>query len=158
MKSSPAASCSVTPRRGRVAGNHHSNRMWQTTFSKNIHSFDSGPCHQLGSGRLVPNEADRWMWIHRGAAPSGKSETFSFCTWSWSCPARLSQRFLRPVGCRLFWHNSWLSHEGLITYLVQKCCRLTADGIAVNSFYMSGIRNYTRRCLHSVFLFREGLF
>lgn len=57
----PAASCSVTPHRGRVAG---SNRMWQTTFSKNIHLFDSDPCHQLESGSVVPNEADRWMWIH----------------------------------------------------------------------------------------------
>lgn len=57
----PAASCSVTPRRGHVAG---SNRMWQTTFSKNIHLFDSDPCHQLESGSVVPNEADRWTWIH----------------------------------------------------------------------------------------------
>lgn len=36
-----------------------SNMMWQTTFSKNIHLFDSDTCYQFESGSVVPSEADR---------------------------------------------------------------------------------------------------
>lgn len=98
-----------------------------------------------------------------------KSESFLFSTWClscwWFCCAQLLFLSIssllwvvRRVSCHLFWHNSWLSHEGLITCLVQKCCQLTADGIAVNSFYMRWIVNYMKRCLDSVFMFREAVF
>lgn len=146
-----------------------SNRIWQTTFSKNIHLFDSDPCHQLESGCVVPNEPDRWMWTHQGTTSSGNLKV-SYrvpgprAVDGFAVPSSCFSAFppllwvVRLVGCHLFWHNSWLSHEGLITYLVQKCCQLTADGIAVNSFSMRGIVSYTRRCLDSVFMFGEGLF
>lgn len=130
-----------------MAGNPaRSNRMWQTTFSKNIHLFDSDPCHQLKSGSVVPNEADRWMWAHRGTASSGNLKV-SCCVPGprpadgFAVPSSCFSAFppllwgVRLVGCHLFWHNSWLSHEGLITYLVQKCCQLTADGICCKQFF-----------------------